>query len=128
MELKVLNNILSPLIFDENVNKNYQRFKQRFKMYLIANNLVKDSDERKIVALFLLTSAGVRDQQLQETPLGNGDINLKIPERICRSSEVTKYEQEKVDSIRNEQKFMRGASRYSKNTESVEKLKMNMNA
>ncbi|KAF2900531.1 hypothetical protein ILUMI_05653 [Ignelater luminosus] len=64
--------------------------------------------------------------------LGKGNINLETAEQICRSSEVTKTQArdlqgEKVDAIRNEQKYMRGGC--GKNTSrEVKKLRMNMTA
>ncbi|KAF2882183.1 hypothetical protein ILUMI_23984, partial [Ignelater luminosus] len=64
---------------------------------------------------------GVRVQQLQERLLGKGDTNLETAERICRSSEVTKIQTgnlqgKKLGAIRNEQKSLKGASAYGKNT------------
>lgn len=41
-----------PLVFDQNLHKNYEKFKQRFNLYLTASDLGAQSDERK-VAIFL---------------------------------------------------------------------------
>ncbi|KAF2891480.1 hypothetical protein ILUMI_14693 [Ignelater luminosus] len=96
MESKVLNPILSPLIFDGN----YQRFKQRFKMYLAVNNLVKDTDEKKIALSSEATKRQAKDLQGK-----------------------------KVDVIRSEQKYMRGTRGYGKNiNRKREKLKISMTA
>uniref|UniRef100_A0A6P7GVV2 Uncharacterized protein LOC114347108 isoform X1 n=1 Tax=Diabrotica virgifera virgifera TaxID=50390 RepID=A0A6P7GVV2_DIAVI len=46
----------SPICFDQNVAKSYEKFKQQFDLYLLAAGLEEKSDERK-VALFL-TAAG----------------------------------------------------------------------
>jgi hypothetical protein len=42
----------SQLVFDSNIQKNYEKFKQKFDLYLRANNLQNKEDERKI-AIFL---------------------------------------------------------------------------
>lgn len=42
----------SPLVFDNNLSKNYEKFKQRFGFYLQAINMENQTDEKKSCHLF----------------------------------------------------------------------------